>query len=543
MINFFLLICMLVSELLNLTGIINASNSIEYINKGIIGNQTSRYLHVYCEYCKKTHLNDSYSKEESKKENECIGKILRETIKILVKLFELPVNSDNKHLKSSLENPYIYSGNDRNKTCVLFVRSEGPRISNTDQNLSERQNTFFCSTCAGYPQVNNSFSSQNYSDTDFSSRPINSFPLYEHDTISSKTNLLHCMLNKLYLEDFFTNLYDLLPFLENNYFFETITNSFTQKEHMKTLLNLAYNEINIMKVEIPEIELEQNWETFKIQYSSIKIIDYDSPLISYFPGIVHLKEFIYNLLESLPLRRRNIFNVFVGMKMIESLLVSSKEIISSINPFNTKDIFSPNSKIKKKLNEYKVTFYRILKIILCKNFKLPKEFYIKLRIVDIGCARLINNGLYPFDGYNSFLRILVDSIFLLDFESTNAVSAIFEKLVSDVNLKTGFVYHSLFDLSCLKKMEFDSKIALKFVRNYLKLLQQKEFICCKNLNGIFLQSLIDSLTLEANKIEKGLTKKASSETNEHIHLLFKCTMIFDCIIKLGFNRNIQYLYI
>ncbi|TBU12500.1 hypothetical protein CWI38_0731p0020 [Hamiltosporidium tvaerminnensis] len=104
--------------------------------------------------------------------------------------------------------------------------------------------------------------------------------------------------------------------------------------------------------------MQRNWSLFTEKFSKIKKIDYDSPLVSFFPGIIMLKDFIYKLLLEKVLQDRNIFNIFVGMKMIESLLFSSKEKISSFCNENSLDIFSYRHGVKNIINVHKKMFFK-----------------------------------------------------------------------------------------------------------------------------------------------------------------------------------------
>ncbi|TBU09203.1 hypothetical protein CWI38_2173p0010 [Hamiltosporidium tvaerminnensis] len=107
-----------------------------------------------------------------------------------------------------------------------------------------------------------------------------------------------------------------------------------------------------------DINMQRNWSLFTEKFSKIKKIDYDSPLVSFFPGIIMLKDFIYKLLLEKVLQDRNIFNIFVGMKMIESLLFSSKEKISSFCNENSLDIFSYRHGVKNIINVHKKMFFK-----------------------------------------------------------------------------------------------------------------------------------------------------------------------------------------
>ncbi|TBU08273.1 hypothetical protein CWI36_0160p0010 [Hamiltosporidium magnivora] len=256
------------------------------------------------------------------------------------------------------------------------------------------------------------------------------------------------------------------------------------------------------------------------KYLEIKILDYDSPLVSFFPGIIMLKDFIYKLLLEKVLQDRNIFNIFVGMKMIESLLFSSKEMIAGLSKENSLDIFSYGHSATNIIIAHKKIFFKILRQILCKNFNLSRNIFITLRITEIGCDYL-------------------NSIFFLDDMLMNTVSNIYEKRIIDVDLQTGFVAHTFFDFSILENFEMDPDLSLKFIKYYLILLQNEEFISSANINKIDFKNVIENLAIEVDKFEKELTNSCSSQPKEHINLLFKCLSIFNFIIKCGYNINIH----
>ncbi|TBU09889.1 hypothetical protein CWI39_0022p0020 [Hamiltosporidium magnivora] len=213
------------------------------------------------------------------------------------------------------------------------------------------------------------------------------------------------------------------------------------------------------------------------------LFNYDSPLVSFFPGIIMLKDFIYKLLLEKVLQDRNIFNIFVGMKMIESLLFSSKEMIAGLSKENSLDIFSYGHSDTNIIIAHKKIFFKILRQILCKNFNLSRNIFITLRITEIGCDYL-------------------NSIFFLDDMLMNTVSNIYEKRIIDVDLQTGFVAHTFFDFSILENFEMDLDLSLKFIKYYLILLQNEEFISSGNINKTVFKNVIENLAIEVDNVEK-----------------------------------------
>ncbi|TBU13139.1 hypothetical protein CWI38_0303p0030 [Hamiltosporidium tvaerminnensis] len=467
-------------------------------------------------------------------------------------LFRMSTDLSKRH-NNDLETNSTASGSIQSKTVSLFVIPYGEQISDHNQYafevsqaylfnpLENPQNEFAYYASDRYPQFIIHYLLPPPSNDYYLGDPGIYFPSYECNKSFTATDMLNLILNRLYFTSNFMNLEDLLPLLQYDYLFTAIANKDTYVEHLITLENISYNEITIKyTTNITEKELEEYWKHFDRKYSSIKIIDYDSPLISYFPGIVHLKEFIYNLLKSLPLRRRNIFSVFVGMKMIESLLVSSKEIISSIIKDYVHDMFSFDSDLKKTLNFHKKILFKIMKVLLSKNFDLSEEFFISLRIVETRCIYLSKDTLYINGKYNSyFLRALIDSIFLLDEQLNKNVFGFFANYIKSVNLKTGFVDHNFIDFAAIYKTELDPEIVLKLIKYYLEMLRKNEFMGCRDIDVFMFNSVIISLTDDAGTLEEILRRKCLGETKMHIDLLLKCINIFNFIIKFGFNRNIH----
>ncbi|TBU05387.1 hypothetical protein CWI37_0018p0030 [Hamiltosporidium tvaerminnensis] len=278
---------------------------------------------------------------------------------------------------------------------------------------------------------------------------------------------------------------------------------------------------------------------FDRKYSEINIADFNYPLLSLIPGINMLKDFIYKLLSNKSLEERNIFNIFVGMKMLESILVFSREIIFVLNPNHKIDIFNCDRRVKNILIEHKKIFFAILKILLAKNFCLSKEFFTNLRIIEIGCVCFHKNRQYWANEYHFyFLRALIDSIFLLDEELLNIVHCVFSDYVLNVSCHTGFVSLKRLNFFEIGKFKIAPQMAMKFIRYYLRMLNKKEFIMCRDLNEMIFRDIIGALTNEADIIEKN----GSTQENEHMDLLFRCISTFHFIIKFGFNRDIHNHY-
>ncbi|TBT98980.1 hypothetical protein CWI36_2149p0010, partial [Hamiltosporidium magnivora] len=366
-------------------------------------------------------------------------------------------------------------------------------------------------------------------------------PCIQTDRLLSETELVNYVFTSLNSLNYFTNFRDLLPPIIYDYTFKNIKHVFAVNSHIMILDNIRINEIQIKGfAKTTDEERLRIWSLFSKKYLEIKILDYDSPLVSFFPGIIMLKDFIYKLLLEKVLQDRNIFNIFVGMKMIESLLFSSKEMIAGLSNENSLDIFSYGHGAKNIINVHKKIFFKILRQILCKNFNLSRNFFITLRITEIGCDYLSDDKLYLNKEYKChFLRALIDSIFFLDDMLINTVFNIYEKSIIDVDLQTGYVAHTFFDFSILENFEMDPDLSLKFIKYYLILLQNEEFISSANINKIDFKNVIENLAIEVDKFEKELTNSCSSQPKEHINLLFKCLSIFNFIIKCGYNINIH----
>ncbi|TBU10279.1 hypothetical protein CWI38_1882p0020 [Hamiltosporidium tvaerminnensis] len=215
-------------------------------------------------------------------------------------------------------------------------------------------------------------------------------PCIQTDRLLSENEIVNCLFHRLNSLNYFRNFRDFLPLIEYHYRFKNIKNASAVILHSRILDNIRINEIQIKGfAKTTDEERLRIWSLFTEKYSKIKMIDYDSPLVSFFPGIKMLKDFIYKLLLEKVLQDRNIFNIFVGMKMIESLLFSSKEMIAGLSKENSLDIFSYGYSITNIIIAHKRIFFTILKKILFKNFNLSKNFIISLRITEMGCVYLM----------------------------------------------------------------------------------------------------------------------------------------------------------
>ncbi|TBU04261.1 hypothetical protein CWI36_0789p0010 [Hamiltosporidium magnivora] len=366
-------------------------------------------------------------------------------------------------------------------------------------------------------------------------------PCIRTDRLLSDNEIVNCLFHRLNSLNYFRNFRDFLPLIEYHYTFKNIKNASAVILHSRILDNIRINEIQIKGfAKTTDEERLRIWSLFTEKYSKIKIIDFDSPLISFFPGIIMLKDFIYKLLTEQRLKERNIFNIFVGMKMIESLLFSTKEMISSFCNGNNSDKFSYGCCTTNIIIAHKRIFFTILKKILFKNFNLSKNFIISLRITEIGCVYLSNDKFYLNKAYKyHFLRALIDSIFFLDDVLMNTASIFYEKNVQNINLQTGYVDHKFFDFLELENFEMDPDLSLKFIKYYLILLQKEEFISSGNINKTVFKNVIENLAIEVDNVEKEYTNSCSIQPKEHINLLFKCLSIFNFIIKCGYNRNVH----
>ncbi|TBU15969.1 hypothetical protein CWI38_0303p0020 [Hamiltosporidium tvaerminnensis] len=429
---------------------------------------------------------DSKIRENSEKENPSLDENNKKTVK-LGNIFNLRRDSDSKNNKSSTVKHTNNSSKTKKGISFIFVNS----LDNPKNIFNENM-----------PRFKNAHS-----------------------------------FNPLEWQKIFTHLKDLLPLLQYNYLFNSITNTDTLYVHCRTFENISFNEIKIKKdTNITKKELQKNWELFDRKYSEINITDYNYPLLSLIPGISMLKEFIYKLLSNKSLEERNIFNIFVGMKMLESILVFSREIIFVLNPNHKIDIFNCDRRVKNILIEHKKIFFAILKILLAKNFCLSKEFFTNLRIIEIGCVCFHKNRQYWANEYHFyFLRALIDSIFLLDEELLNIVHCVFSDYVLNVSCHTGFVSLKRLNFFEIGKFKIAPQMAMKFIRYYLRMLNKKEFIMCRDLNEMIFRDIIGALRNEADIIEKN----GSTQENEHMDLLFRCISTFHFIIKFGFNRDIH----
>ncbi|KAK1347979.1 hypothetical protein CWI37_0092p0010 [Hamiltosporidium tvaerminnensis] len=382
---------------------------------------------------------------------------------------------------------------------------------------------------------------QSSSNIRFAEGPKAFVPCIQTDRLLSDNEIVNFLFHRLNSLNYFRNFRDFLPLIEYHYTFKNIKNASAVIFHSRILDNIRINEIQIKGfAKTTDEERLRIWSLFSKKYSKIKIIDFDSPLISFFPGIIMLKDFIYKLLTEKRLKERNIFNIFVGMKIIESLLFSSKEMIAGLSKENSLDIFSYGHGATNIIIAHKRIFFTILKKILFKNFNLSKKFIISLRITEMGCVYLSNDKLYlnKANKYH-FLRALIDSIYFLDDMLMNTVSNIYEKSIIDVDLQTGYVAHIFFDFSELENFEIDPDLSLKFIKYYLILLQNEEFISSGNINKIVFKNVIENLAIEVDNVEKELTNSCSIQPKEHINLLFKCLSIFNFIIKCEYNINLH----
>ncbi|TBU11806.1 hypothetical protein CWI38_1031p0010 [Hamiltosporidium tvaerminnensis] len=303
----------------------------------------------------------------------------------------------------------------------------------------------------------------------------------------SDNEIVNCLFHRLNSLNYFRNFRDFLPLIEYHYTFKNIKNASAVILHSRILDNIRINEIQIKGfAKTTDEERLRIWSLFTEKYSKIKMIDYDSPLVSFFPGIKMLKDFIYKLLTEK-----------------RSLLFSSKEMIAGLSKENSLDIFSYGHGAKNIINVHKKIFFTILKKILCKNFNLSRNFFITLRITEIGCDYLSDDKLYLNKAYKChFLRALIDSIFFLDDVFMNTASIFYEKNVQNINLKTGYVAHIFFDFSELEKIEIDPGLSLKFIKYYLILLRKKKFISSANINKIVFKNVIENLAIEVDNLRK-----------------------------------------
>ncbi|TBU08681.1 hypothetical protein CWI39_0152p0020 [Hamiltosporidium magnivora] len=451
---------------------------------------------------------------------------------------DLTMNTYNNCEAIPARNTYLFQNNYENSAAYYNQQIYQSQQARSFNMYETSPNRFSHSTSTVYPWL-------------LIMRPLNLLqilafvPCIQTDRLLSETELVNYVFTSLNSLNYFTNFRDLLPLIEYHYTFKNIKNASAVILHSRILDNIRINEMRIKKItKTADEDMQRNWSLFTEKFSKIKIIDYDSPLVSFFPGIIMLKDFIYKLLLGKVLQDRNIFNIFVGMKMIESLLFSSKEMIAGLSTENSLDIFSYGHGAKNIINVHKKMFFTILKKILCKNFNLSRNFFYNIEkniiITEIGCDYLSDDKLYLNKAYKChFLRTFIDSIFFLDDVLMNTVSNIYEKSIIDVDLQTGFVVHTFFDFSILEKIEIVPGLSLKFIKYYLILLQKEEFISSGNINQIVFKDVIENLTIEVDNFEKELTKPCSSQPKKPINLLFKCLCIFNFIIKCGFNRNIH----
>ncbi|TBU09686.1 hypothetical protein CWI39_0050p0010 [Hamiltosporidium magnivora] len=328
-------------------------------------------------------------------------------------------------------------------------------------------------------------------------------PCIQTDRLLSENEIVNCLFHRLNSLNYFRNFRDFLPLIEYHYRFKNIKNASAVILHSRILDNIRINEIQIKGfAKTTDEERLRIWSLFTEKYSKIKMIDYDSPLVSFFPGI------------------------------------KIKEMISSFCNENKSDKLSYGYSTTNIIIAHKRIFFTILKKILFKNFNLSKNFIISLRITEMGCVYLSNDKLYFKKAYKChFLRALIDSIFFLDDVFMNTASIFYEKNVKTINLQTGYVDHIFFDFLELENFEIDPDFSLKFIKYYLILLQNEEFISSGNINQIVFKNVIENLAIEVDNFEKELTNSCSSQPKEHINLLFKCLSSFNFIIKCGESIN------
>ncbi|TBU06256.1 hypothetical protein CWI36_0482p0010 [Hamiltosporidium magnivora] len=513
------------------------SDSLQVLKKTNIKEKPDQVLMKNITEDKEKDSTDSKIRENSEKENPSLDENNKKTVK-LGNIFNLRRDSDSKNNKSSTVKHTNNSSKTKKGISFIFVNSLDNPKNIFNENMPRFKNAH------SFNPLEWQKSRGNGSSLNMNPRSINQpynqnvyCQSFQQHKLYNETKRLFSILNRIYFYKVFTHLKDLLPLLQYNYLFNSITNTDTLYVHCRTFENISFNEIKIKKdTNITKEELQKNWELFDRKYSEINITDYNYPLLSLIPGISMLKEFIYKLLSNKSLEERNIFNIFVGMKMLESILVFSREIIFVLNPNHKIDIFNCDRRVKNILIEHKKIFFAILKILLAKNFCLSKEFFTNLRIIEIGCVCFLKNRQYWANEYHFyFLRALIDSIFLVDEELLNIVHGVFSDYVLNVSCHTGFVSLKRLNFFEIGKFKIAPQMAMKFIRYYLRMLNKKEFIMCRDLNEMIFRDIIGALTNEADIIEKN----GSTQENEHMDLLFRCISTFHFIIKFGFNRDIH----
>ncbi|TBU09859.1 hypothetical protein CWI39_0028p0010, partial [Hamiltosporidium magnivora] len=214
----------------------------------------------------------------------------------------------------------------------------------------------------------------------------------------------------------------------------------------------------------------------------IEIARHNCPILSLFPGLIFLKDFIFDQISKKPIKEISISSIFYGLKTIEIILQSPS---LSFPVVNSKVLYNYNSKY----TEYKLSpeilkkvRYDLRKVLY--TIRLIKSLLLSPNEGKIMCKLIINICFYMHNDFingkytkNIILKCVRDLVFLFDVETKKYLESYFYRNnESDVVRPLITSYEYDFE-------HFSIHESLKFIEYYLKLFQSETFKKYINLSS------------------------------------------------------------
>ncbi|TBU05073.1 hypothetical protein CWI39_0722p0010 [Hamiltosporidium magnivora] len=269
---------------------------------------------------------------------------------------------------------------------------------------------------------------------------------------------------------------------------------------------------------------------FLEKMSSIKIPQTNCPILSLFPGLILLNNFVFDKITTVATNETSIFCIFYGSKIIEKILQNhTSYFIENSNNLYGKNVRRPDFKLN--THFYMIIendFRKILEIVgLIRNLLgFPNESKKIIYLVRDIYFYLVNDFIGNHFANDIILRCVLDLVFLFDSETIEYLKLYFYEK-ADTENRTRANFKSFF----YDYLNFKNSISIKFIDYYLNLFQNETFknliIIPKDEYNYFIDYLIEM---------KEYMKK-SHENSSIRRIIFK--VLKNSQIFLRYNINIR----
>ncbi|TBU09231.1 hypothetical protein CWI36_0048p0040 [Hamiltosporidium magnivora] len=364
-------------------------------------------------------------------------------------------------------------------------------MAKTSQNPIPSNNTHACHTLSGIPRFSASDSTQtpscmntllNIDEKDNENTFLKEIPkeyYYKTDLqcqISEKIKKLTQICKRIRKDKINCTSYsDILCFLDDSY---RIRNLFLKNIFMnncKLFWKLRNIEAGMKEYWQDERILKEVAVIFKARIDQIEIAKKNCAILSFFPGLIFIKDFINKRFTNMSLNERPMISIYYGCKIIESILHYDSLKFTELNHSFVYGENSEYPKFRLCRNSLQITKNYLLQIL-----NIVRYIYeaLEMRQIDQKMTKLIKSACYYLKNdfrnnrytKNIITRSLLDLVFLFDEDSIEYII----EYNSDT-CKSNLYIFPLFRSFQQDIIDFSVFESRKFIKYYLEIFENKIF--------------------------------------------------------------------